>query len=60
MTLYEYDVEKAAQYPSAGPSELIKAVKTYPDSFQMSALRPSDFLALSNRIKSVDATAKDF
>ena len=56
ITVYEYDITKA-NYPNATAYDLIKKVKTYPDDFGMSSLRPNDLAAFVSRIQSNETVA---
>ena len=47
--MYEYDITKAYNQ-NATPYDLIKKIKTYPDDFGMSSLRPNDLASLVSRI----------
>jgi hypothetical protein len=60
MTMYGYNISLAASSPDTAAPDLLYRVKTYPDDFGMSSMKPSDFAALSSRIKSDEATAKNF
>ena len=58
--MYEYDINKASTDENATPQDLIRKVRIYPNDVGMTSLRPSDFKALSARIKSNEADAVKF
>jgi len=57
MTIYEYDIEKAATDPSAETLSLFKKVRQYPADLGMGSMRPADFAALIVRIKNTESEA---
>ena len=60
MTVYEFDLEKANNNPDAEPYNLISIVKEYPNEYEMTDLRPSNFLTLSEKILNDEQIAINF
>jgi hypothetical protein len=53
-------LEKANSNPDAEPYNLISIVKEYPDEYEMTDLRPSNFLTLSEKILNDEIMAVKF
>lgn len=60
ISVYEYNIQLASEDATATPQDLIRKVRIYPNDLGMSSLRPSDFQALSARIKNNEKDAVDY
>jgi len=60
MTVYEYDINRAAAEPNVDKLELIKRVRRYPDDLGMGSMRPSDFKSLIVRIRNSESEAMNY